>query len=378
MIHDFKKQMIRQSRVVLLTVSIAASIIIYTCLSAQTYDSNLSKESAEFGVIDFSGVTDKGSDARVTFTVSAEVVEYSSATLSESTEVVSDDGILRRLGLSVSPPRLVFEGDLKTSTLTLTNIGELETVYHIELVNTLIDEEGNRTRFNEEKLSETKQQGAMFAHRMLKFAPRVIRLKPQEQQTIRVAVRAPQKLDDGEYRSELSFSWQADAEEVTSLEKLSDQLASTSAVPATDSEDLKGEYARSAEEIYVPVIVRTGELAANGKLAELQLESSGEKTTLNLKIIREGNRSINGDLLIYGLNQQNEKSGLLQTVRRIAVYPPTAQHTVSVDITEAVNKAGDEIDSLLIEYKASSDEGSAVIDSAEIKMLAGARVSADK
>ncbi|EKD83453.1 MAG: hypothetical protein ACD_39C00669G0002, partial [uncultured bacterium] len=89
-------------------------------------------------------------------------------------------------------------------------------------------------------------------------------------------------------------------------------------------------------------------------------------------------RSINGDLLIYGLNQHKEKTGLLQTVRRIAVYPPTAQHEVSADISEAINKAEDDIDSLLIEYKASSDEGRAVIDSAEIKLLAGARVSADK
>lgn len=376
---NVNKNMIRQSRIVVLAIACVAATIAYSCLSAQTYDTEFSSDGYQLIQRDYSAFSDTDSITRTTFNISAEVIEsQEEVELSETTEMISDDGSTHKLGLTVSPPKLVFEKDVKTAVLTLTNIGELETVYHIELVNTLIDEEGNRTRLNKDELSETKQKGAMFAHKILKFAPRVVRLKPQEQQTIRVAVRAPQKLDDGEYRSELSFSWQADAEEITSLEKLSDQLASTSAVPATDSTDLKSKYAISAEEIYVPVIVRTGELAATGKLAGLQLESSGEKTTLSLKIVREGNRSINGDLLIYGLNQQNEKSGLLQTVSRIAVYPPTAQHTVSVDITEAISKTGDDIDSLLIEYKASSDEGNTVIDSAEIKMLAGARVSADR
>jgi hypothetical protein len=219
-----------------------------------------------------------------------------------------------------------------------------------------------------------KSQGAMFAHKLLKFAPRMVRLKPQEQQTVRVAVRAPQKLEDGEYRTELNFTWMRDSEEIVDLDQFNQQLA-THTASVTARIVIRDE---PGKEIYVPVIVRIGELEATGKLTDLQLASTEETTTLRLTITRQGNRSLHGDLLIYGLNRDNEKSELLQTLRRIAVYQPAEQQTVSVDVSEAVKKAGEEVISLMIEYKASTDEGGDVIDTAEIKLLAGARASAKK
>lgn len=369
------KRLTRQSRIVLVATAVVAAVVIYCALSAQTHDYRLPGNQNGLTETDFSTFSQKASEARSSFNVSAEVVTADeNFEVFEAIDDLSEIDGQNRLGLAVSPPRLVFEGDLKTATLTLTNIGELETVYRILLVNTLIDENGNRSSPDEEELPELKRQGAMFAHRLLKFAPRMVRLKPQEQQTIRVAVRAPAKLEDGEYRSELNFTWMRDSEEILDIDQFNQQLAThTASAPARII--IRDE---PGKEIFVPVIVRKGELEATGKLTDLQLASTEETTTLKLTITREGNRSLHGDLLIYGLNRDNEKSELMQTVCRLAVYPPAEQQTVSVDVSEAVKKAGEDVINLMLEYKASADEGGATIDTAEINLLTGARASAKK
>lgn len=347
---------------VLPTIIIVAGIVGLSNLSAQTYDSNKS---------DFSRFSNTGQDI-TNFSISAEVVESSLAVdLFESAEVISVDGAHKKLGIMITPPRLIFTSDCQTAELTMTNIGESDTVYRIKLVNSIVDENGERTAIEKNSPQDSVQK-ALFADTMLKFAPRLVQLKPKEQQTIRVSVQSPKELSDGEYRSELHFTWLPDTPELADQQKFKEYLA---VAPASATNTNIGTAVLS-KEIYVPLLVRKGQLAATAQLVELQLESSEKSTRLNLKVRREGNCSISGDLVIYGLNPQQERTSVLQTVRNIAVYPPTQQRILSVDVSDAISNASDTIDSLMIEYKSKKEENS-VMASATIKLLIDARVSAD-
>lgn len=323
------------------------------------------------GVRDYSSFSNSGSEVSSSFRVSAEIIDSSSTIeLLENTEFLSSDGASQKIGLSIFPSRLLFENGMKTAEITLTNIGERNTAYRLTLVNTLVDETGLRIPAKLWMMPEYARNGGFFAKKMLKFSPRWIRLGPSEQQKIRVATILPEKLEDGEYRSELMFSWSIDNEELTDSE-LFDELQET-AIASSTKDDITSEQLKKG--LYVPLIIRKGELNATASFVEPQLESSESATLLNLTISREGNRSLYGDLLIYGLDKQNVKTGILHKVSNVAIYPPTLQIKLSIDLTETLNKKGVKIDSLIIEYKT---KGNDLIASSTINLLNSAKVSVE-
>lgn len=362
--------MIKPKRIILLLVAAIFAIVILRDLSAQVYENKFQSNVGQQLQADYSKFSNNRIEAKATFNVFANVAEsLTTVELHQDSEGSST----KKLGLSISPARLVFENGVKTAEITMTNIGNCSTLYYILLVNTVFDETGNRTIIEPAMQADFEKHGALFADKMLKFAPRYVRLKPTEQQLIRVATVIPDKLEDGEYRSELKFSWKHDSEELVtrgSLEESLEQSTASATEPIIDENtDIKG--------IYIPLIIRQGNLSATAQLAQLQLESSDEATVLNLKIFREGNRSIYGDLLIFGLNKQNEKTEILHTVSNVAIYPPSLHRDLSVDLTEALSKDGKNIESLMIEYKAKGNEDNNVIASSAIKLLNGARASAE-
>lgn len=338
----------------------------------QTPERNFS-DHLQTGIRDFSSFSNSGSEVSSSFRVSAQIIDSSTTIeLLENTEFFSSDGTSQKIGLSIFPPRLLFENGMKTAEITLTNIGERNTAYRISLVNTLVDETGLRTPAKLWMMPEYARNGGLFAKKMLKFSPRWIRLRPSEQQKIRVATILPVKLEDGEYRSELLFSWAIDNEKLTDSD-LSYELQEGAAASTNDdtvSEQLK-------KGLFVPLIIRKGELNASASFVEPHVESSESSTKLNLKISRKGNRSLYGDLLIFGFDKKNEKTGILHKISNVAIYPPTPQIKLSIELTEALTKESTKIDSLMIEYKAKGNEGNDVIASLTIKLLNGARASVE-
>jgi len=363
-----------KNKLVLIAAGLITVSIFLRDLPAQTPGSTFPQSYENAKAVDFSTLSRSSLISRSTFEISAEVVDPS-MTISTLEATNNLDGSLQDMGLSISPARIVFENGQKTAEMTITNIGSLNTIYRIGLVNTIFDEDGQRELVDPEIQADFEKQGARFADKMLKFAPRWVRLKPTEQQLIRVAAVLPDKLEDGEYRSELKFSWQKDCEELSaqgSLEEILEQNTASSTEPKIDDNADK-------KNIFIPLIIRQGNLSATAQLTELQLESSDEGTVLNLRILREGNRSLYGDLLIFGLNKQNEKTGILHTVSNVAIYPPSSNRDLSVDLTEALSKDGINIESLLIEYKAKENtDNNVIIASSSINFLNNARVSARK
>ena len=101
--------------------------------------------------------------------------------------------------LLISPVRVVLEGRQRSAELTLVNRGEETMTYRVEFENRRMLEDG---RF--ESALEARE-GELFADSMIRYAPRRITLEPGSPQTIRVLLRKPSDLAEGEYRSHLLF-----------------------------------------------------------------------------------------------------------------------------------------------------------------------------
>ncbi|HYH41224.1 MAG TPA: molecular chaperone, partial [Burkholderiales bacterium] len=145
---------------------------------------------------------------------------------------------------------------------------------------------------------------------LLRFSPRQVTLSPGVAQTVRVLLRKPENLPPGEYRSHLLFQRVAEGQ---------DQPAE----PARESSSTDIEIRLKAMiSVSVPVIVRHGETSATAELDKLTLTkaSSGEPL-LDLDLLRNGNRSLYGDIIVTFAPAGGAQVGVAR-VNGVAVYNP--------------------------------------------------------
>lgn len=210
--------------------------------------------------------------------------------------------------LLVYPTRLVFDGNLRAAQVELMNNGKEPATYRIQLANKRMTETGGFVDVT------SPAPGEQFADSMLRYSPRQVTLAPGASQTIRVALRKPAELPDGEYRSHLAFEPVPDGN--------SNNVAKADK-PATPGG--LGVQLRVLIGVSIPVIVRHGTTSANVSLSDLRLvpASAGKPATLAFVMQRTGNRSVYGDLGVTftprgGTEQQVAKAG------GVAVYTPNA------------------------------------------------------
>ncbi|MEQ8196025.1 MAG: fimbria/pilus periplasmic chaperone [Rhodospirillales bacterium] len=237
--------------------------------------------------------------------------------------------------LVVSPTRVVFEGRDRSAQLSLVNKGSGTATFRISFVNMRMSDTGNLFEINKGKPDEK------FAEKLIRYAPRQVTLKPGASQAIRLLLRKPGDLKDGEYRSHLMFR----------------------AVPkggAASIERPKGEGVRvelvPVYGITIPVIVRHGQADVEARLDGLAIKppAEGKKTPrLSLRIHRKGNASAFGNLTVT--YSKGGKDLVIGQLNRLAVYVPNTSRTAEIElrVPDGVSLKGGKIK---VEYKTEKNE----------------------
>lgn len=146
---------------------------------------------------------------------------------------------------------------------------------------------------------------------MIAYAPRRVTLPPNQPQAIRVGIRPPENLPDGEYRAHLLFRAIPDAKAAGSEEKVSEGI-SIRIIPIYG--------------ITIPVIIRTGQLAAEVGISNAKLVTIAGRQGVSLDLERTGTRSVYGDVKIT-------KPGSTEPIifaGGVAVYPEINRRTLQV------------------------------------------------
>lgn len=185
-----------------------------------------------------------------------------------------------RADLMLNPTRVVLANNQRAAQVELINNGAEPATYRISVVNRRMSETGEFINV------AAPGPGELFAGEMLSYSPRQITLQPGTAQVVRVMVRKPDGLAEGEYRSHLHFEKLADAAGVTSIE---------GAQPAGQQ---IGVVLKTLIGASIPVIVRHGQTQAGVALAGLQLQPAQGKqqAMLEFNIQRSGNSSVYGDV----------------------------------------------------------------------------------
>jgi P pilus assembly chaperone PapD len=245
-------------------------------------------------------------------------------------------------GLLVAPTRIVFEGRLRNEELVLVNTGKQVSTYRIFFVQMRMNETGGM-----QELAEPPP-GERLAASLVRYAPRQVTLQPNVAQTVRVQLRKPAELSDGEYRSHLVFR----------LVPPESPATSTGADAEGMSVALTPVYG-----VAIPVFVRHGATAATATLTDLKMVPSSQgPATLRLSMNRAGNASVYGNLRVLYVPPSG-KEVQVALIKGIAVYSPNPLRRVELRLEPPAGMAlrGGR---LRVTYAAA--EGRAVLASAEI------------
>jgi len=215
---------------------------------------------------------------------------------------------------SVTPTRLVFEGRDATETVTVVNSSAQTATFRISFVHMQMGENGELTQI------ENLPDGYNAAEPMLRYAPRQIEIPPGQVQVVRIALRKPDALAAGEYRSHMFFRAVPDESRGQAIEQAGTADAGGLRI------DLIPIFG-----ITIPAIVRHGDISAKAALSEFALARRDNLQVLRFRIAREGDASLYGDVSVSYTPPSGQGRGtVIAELNRVAVYPEVSRRQVEV------------------------------------------------
>ena len=240
--------------------------------------------------------------------------------------------------LLVAPTRLELDG-MRGTEVILNNIGSEVATYRVSLELRRMGADG--------KLHEVAEpsEAEKAALELISYAPRRVTLQPNQPQAIRVGVRPPEGLPEGEYRVHMLFRAIPDAKPVTAP-----------VAPAVGvSVQLTPIYG-----VTIPVIVRNGKLTAQAGIEKAAIVQEGGRQAISFDLTRIGSRSLYGEVRVV-------KPGVgdpVVSARGIAIYHEIDRRNVTLPVLEGFK--GDLRGPATIQYIERRPEGSTVLAESQV------------
>lgn len=176
--------------------------------------------------------------------------------------------------LFVAPHRVIMDASEKVEVLNVANKSEKTHRYDLTLIDQVMNERGMTLRQDTFEYS---------AKRMIRFVPKRFTLKPGERQVVRVMVKRPEGLADGDYHSHLLFR-----EVPLSVQ---DKQALKDERNAENKEKSVTFEIRALYGVAVPIIVQQGKVESDISLGDVRLIPASDKTlpALEIDFTRSGN-----------------------------------------------------------------------------------------
>ncbi|MEQ8664158.1 MAG: fimbria/pilus periplasmic chaperone [Rhodospirillales bacterium] len=253
--------------------------------------------------------------------------------------------------LIVTPTRVVLEGRDRAAQVTLSNQGSTAAVFRISLIAMDMDENGNL------KEIEAGTGGVKTAEDLIRYAPRQIEIAPGATQVVRLSVRKPAGLEEGEYRSHMFFRAVPDesaGRNVADDGQLQDNELRVELIPIYG--------------ITIPVIVRHGELSADVGLSDVQVlaADADRPARISLNMTRAGDSSAFGDVTAT-YTPSGGGSVVVAQVTRVAVYTPrdSRRLVMPLRLPEGVTMGQG---TLRVEYRATAKAGGHLLAESTVQL----------
>jgi hypothetical protein len=251
--------------------------------------------------------------------------------------------------LMLIPTRVVLGDRDYSAAVVIKNPGQAAGNYSVELVDMQMQEDGNVV------LAEAGKPAEYSAIPYVHVAPRSLTLKPGDAKEVRLILRRPANLEDGEYRAHLKVRIADDQADAARPIEMPANPKAISIVP-------KAHLA-----IIIPVILRHGTTSYTMRIDAPKLSQNASGVpVLDLYLSRDGNRSSMGTILVSYISPDG-KAQPLASSNGIPVYRSTPRRFVSVPLAvppDVTLTTG----SLKIAYAAPAEEGGHVLAETTLRL----------
>lgn len=215
--------------------------------------------------------------------------------------------------LQVFPTRVLLTDQQRSAQISLRHQGKVATKYKIEAVYYKMLPNGTMEKVSEPKKAE--QTAVDF----IRFSPRQVVLEPNIEQVVRILLRAPADLQEGEYRAHLYFEGFDEEETVDKTRPVEGNTAHMS---------LKAKMA-----VAVPVIVRKGNPTVQAELRNLKVavDETG-KLAYTVEMDRKGKSFIYGDLRVLFTPDGATSAKVVGEAIGVSSYIPTRTFTYPLTV----------------------------------------------
>lgn len=227
--------------------------------------------------------------------------------------------------VTITPTRVIFEGRDKSATVTLVNTSDQPKMFRITLANKKMTPEGNYIDVGH------GEPNGRYADNMIRYSPRQIVLPPGKPQIVRLMLRKPRQLEDGDYTTYMKF---------TALPSDNDQTL--------ESIVKKGETEMAIKltpvvSVSIPVVVRQGKSDNTLSIDDLRLENTDKGKKVSLRLTREGNRTAYGDITAYLKTPNSSEEKIVGKAMGITILPPLTNRLYSLPLAfpEGSNSKGE-------------------------------------
>lgn len=217
--------------------------------------------------------------------------------------------------LTIMPLRVQFADRERTAELTLANATNVTNTYRLELINNKMNEDGSYTPLTEPLNPIFQPEKAIVV------SPRQVTIPPGQQQRVRLSLRRPADLPDGEYRAHL----------------LMKKMDNPAAVDVPSEEGIAAVLNVNVG-FSIPIIVQQGVPNVKAGLTDIKIvppAKAGRAPQLHTYLTREGSaHSLNGRVLVFWTppGGTEEQIGIANNIN---VFPEVSRRLVKVNLNSS-------------------------------------------
>ncbi len=214
--------------------------------------------------------------------------------------------------VAITVKRVVFEGPKRAEVITVINKSDKSETYRLGWKHMVMTQRDGIKAVPK----DTLPAGVGPAEDMVRFSPRRFVLRSGESQQVRMMLRMPAGLADGEYRSHLWIRPEADVDEFKAQLKKKKKT---------------GTFMKMLAGVSMPIIVRKGALDLSVDIEGLSAQRLADgHFKVDFSLVRTGGKSSYGDLDLICNKGVGEY--LLRFTRGISVYSELGRRDVSMKI----------------------------------------------
>lgn len=221
--------------------------------------------------------------------------------------------------IDILPRKVVMENRDRSAEITVMNLFDEPSMMRASIIHYRQNEDGSYTKL------EAPLSDVFDPEPIARFSPRQFILSPGGRQKIRLSLRKPADLAEGEYRFHVLVTrYDVEDEKAQSTQGVGIQLQMNMGVA-------------------IPVVVRQGNLDVSAKMEDIRIipasESSSGRPRLGLTILREGSAGSIGELQVLW-TPKGAKTRKIGEITNMNVFSEINKRNIAVPLEELPLGAG--------------------------------------